>query len=77
MFVIESCLNDRSTVNRCDQASSKKTTSRTSTNQRQRAKRKPRVLFSQVQNIMLILIDSIYYRPMANMLTLLTICYYS
>ncbi|XP_025190222.1 muscle-specific homeobox protein tinman-like [Melanaphis sacchari] len=40
----KSTLNDKPIVNRSDQ---KKSTSKTSTNQRQRAKRKPRVLFSQ------------------------------
>jgi len=45
MFIIESTLNDKPIVNRGDQ---KKSMSKSSTNQRQRAKRKPRVLFSQV-----------------------------
>ncbi|XP_060842029.1 muscle-specific homeobox protein tinman-like [Rhopalosiphum padi] len=40
----KSTLNDKPIVSRCDQ---KKSMSKSSTNQRQRAKRKPRVLFSQ------------------------------
>lgn len=48
IFVLESSLNDKPIVNRYDQISLKKTTSRPSTSQRQRAKRKPRILFSQV-----------------------------
>jgi hypothetical protein len=56
MFVLESSLNDKPMMHRYDQISLRKTTIRPSTSQRQRAKRKPRILFSQV----VILLVNIY-----------------